>query len=337
MFPRFLHIFAILGLLLAAPALAAERSIIATVNDTPITDLDVKSRINIWKVLGRKVDGGGVRKQALESIIDDYAAIETTKKSKVQPSSDEVNRRLGQISKGLQTDMKGLSNKLKAQGTTLDALKLQVSGQIATSRLIFGKYQEKVDVKPEEVDAKMAEIKADIDRRLAQLKKQISSDPRMQGITVYDLLEISFPIDKDSLSDSLLSSRFVEAQQVARKMNGCSSAKDAASGIFNVKVGKVQQADGAKIPPAMRAELEKNGQGKAVGPFRSPEGIQLWVFCKKEKIKPEMPDLPNVQYPTREQVEGFLSNEKFVSLEKKYTHRFRDAVLVEYRDPAYQN
>ncbi|MCA0432644.1 MAG: hypothetical protein LCH46_05220 [Proteobacteria bacterium] len=326
----------LVGLLLAGPAVAQERSIIATVNDNPVTDFDLKARVNLWKILGRKLDGNS-RKEALDAIINDYAAIEETKKARAQPSPSEISERLGRVAKGLNTDYKGLDAKLKAQGASLSALQLQVAGEIAVTRLIFGKFQEKVKVDSTEVDAKVAELHADIDRQVRDIKSKIASDPRLKGVTVYDILEIGFPIDKDSMSDAMLSSRIVEAQQVSKRVNGCKSARSAATGVFNVRVGKTQQADGAKLPPPMKAELDKRGVGKAIGPFRSPEGVQLWVLCKKELFKPKVPEIPPPTYPSREQVEAYLTNQKVVELQKKYAGRFRNSVLVEIRDPAYSN
>ena len=137
---------------------------------------------------------------------------------------------------------------------------------------------------PEAIDRKFEAVKADLDGRVAKAM----SDPRMKPITVVEIQEINFPVDlsDNATADSLLSSRFVEAQQFLNNYAGCKSAKTAAAGIFNVKVGKMQEADSARVPPQMMSEFKKRGVGKAIGPFRTKNGLQVWGFCGTRSIKP---------------------------------------------------
>ncbi len=329
--PAFLWAVIALLVMLASPSLAdTNRRILATVDDLPVTSFDVNARINLWKLLGRNTDAGDLKREALNAIIDDYGKIAATKRAKQDPQPKEVSERLDAVAKGLGTDMAGLKDKLKAQGITLSSLELQIKGQIAFARLVFGKYKEKVEVTPEAIDRKFEAVKAELEGRIAK----VMSDPRMKSITVIEIQEVNFPVDlsDSATADSMLNSRFVEAQQFLKNYSGCKSARSAAAGIFNVKVGKAQEADATRVPPQMMAEFKKRGVGKAIGPFRTKGGLQVWGYCGTRNIKPQK---PKVQYPTREQVENALVNEQITAIEAKYGTRFRDAVIVEYIDPAY--
>jgi peptidyl-prolyl cis-trans isomerase SurA len=145
---------------------------------------------------------------------------------------------------------------------------------------------------------------------------------------VYQILEISFPVD----SEEALSSRIVEAQTYQGRFKGCKSARSAASGIFNVRVGKMVEADGRKIPAQMKNAFSKSGVGRAVGPFRTKSGMQLWGYCGTRKITPKM---PTATYPTRDQVKASLLSKEYETLDRKYSAEMRKGLLIEYRDQTY--
>ena len=179
---------------------------------------------------------------------------------------------------------------------------------------------------PRWVEIPWEEALSTITARLAKIK----ADPRMQPVTVYEILEINFPVD----SPDLLTARAADTQQFASKFKGCGSAKSAASGIFNVKVGKKIEADSRRIPPQLQAAFKQAGVGAAIGPFRNQNGLQMWGYCGTKKVTPQM---PKAQLPTRDQVKTALLNEKFDAIEKKYGVLLRKNLMIEYRDPAYGN
>jgi peptidyl-prolyl cis-trans isomerase SurA len=202
-----------------------------------------------------------------------------------------------------------------------------VAAQIAFARILNGKYKVKIKVEPAEVDKKYAEIKQDFEQRVST----IMNDPRMKAVQVYNIIEIDLPVE--AADDAmLLQARAVEAIQFMKNFKGCNTARAAASGIFNVKIGKPIDAVAAKIPKPMKRALDKVGPGKAMGPARGPKGIQVIGFCSKRTIQPPK---PKYELPTRQQVEAAVSNEKYDAVEEKYLKVMRKAALIEYKDPAY--
>ena len=313
-------------LLLAPPTLAQDQKVIVTVNDMPITSFDVTQRMNLWKLVG----GGGTnasRKTALNELIDDIAKVEEAKKFKAEPTEKEIDARLSEVAKGLKTDDKGLQGKLRAQGVSVPAIRQYLAGQIAFGRVLRGKYQVNVDATPAEIDQKLNGYKSEINGKL----KKIMADPRMRAITVYQIQEITFPVEGE-ITNEMLQSRAIEANAYLSKFKGCKSARSAANGIFNVRVGKMIEADGGKLPPQLKALLDKSKPGRAIGPMRSQGGMQVLAFCGIRKISPKA---PVVQYPTRKQAETAVINEKYAAVVAKYSSQFRKGLLIEYRDPSY--
>jgi len=307
-------------------ARAADQGIVATVNDIPITSFDIDQRLRLLEILGRKQEGNDARNKALHMMIDELIKIAEGTKYKVNPTDKEIDAQMGRVAKGLNTDAAGLRTKLQSQGIAIASLKQYVAAQISFARILSGKYQFKAKVEPAEVDKKFAEVKQDLEQKVST----IMNDPRMKSVQVYTILEIDLPVEGDD--SMLLQARAVEAVQLMKNFKGCSTAREAASGIFNVKIRKPIDALASKIPKPMKQALDKVGPGKAMGPARGPKGIQVIGFCGKRTIQPPK---PKYELPTREQVEAAVSNEKYDAAEEKYMKIMRKGALIEYKDPAY--
>lgn len=307
-------------------ASAAGQGIVATVNDIPITSFDIDQRLRLLEILGRKQEGNDARKKALHMMIDEVIKIAEGTKYKVNATDKEIDAQMGRVAKGMNTDAAGLRAKLQSQGIALASLKQYVAAQISFARILGGKYQVKVKVEPAEVDKKFAEVKQDLEQKVST----IMNDPRMKAVQVYTILEIDLPVESED--SMLLQARAAEAVQLIRSFKGCSTVREAASGIFNVRIGKPIDAVAAKIPKQMKQALDKAGPGKALGPARGPKGIRVIGFCGKRTIQPQK---PKYELPTRQQVEAAVSNEKYNAAEEKYMKIIRKTAMIEYKDPAY--
>ncbi|MFN4141063.1 SurA N-terminal domain-containing protein [Aestuariivirga sp.] len=310
----------------SAPARAETQGVVAVANDQPITERDITQRITLLKIVGDLPPGGLTRKQALKQLIDDQVKLLEARRLMMVPSDAEISERIDRVAKGMKYTRQQLLKLLKDQGISEASLRSYLTASTAFSRLIAAKYREEITVNPSDVDARMAKIKSDVDTQMSK----IMNDPRMKPITVYSLMEITLPLEGDD--PMLLQSRAIEAQQFRQKFKGCGSAKAAAEGIFNVKVGKKFDADAAKLPKQMKEALDKAGEGRAVGPMRGKAGIQLVALCGTRRITPPKPDF---KMPTREQVERLVINEKYDKLEENYLKTAREKVYVEYRDSEY--
>lgn len=322
----FLCLFLCLVLSLGTRAALALEAVVATVNDHPITGFDVDQRINLLKFMGEARPEKLTRKAAFNSIVEDYIKIDEAKLNKVDPSDREIDDRIDQITKSLKTDDAGLKAKLASVGLTVSALRSMTAAQISMRRIIQVRYHETVKVDPADVDKKMADIKAEINGKVAA----IENDPRRRPVNVVQLQEINFPVEGND--PQLLQSRAIEANQVAQKLKSCSGIKEAAAGVFNVKTGRKIEADSQKLPPQMQRQLSKIGIGRALGPMRYAQGIQLLAYCGSRKITP--PPV-NINLPTRDQVENIAFGEKLQGIEDKYMALMRKNAIIEIKDPAY--
>lgn len=308
------------------PAQAEPGGIVAVVNDKPITQRDIKLRIALMQVLGGAKPEQLTPRGALKSLIDDQVKLNEAGRLRLTPTDTDISERIARISKSMDMSSQQLIAKLKAKGISEQSFRDYMTASTAFNQMISLKYRGDVSASDAEVDAKFNEIKSKADGQIAK----IMNDPRMKPVTVYSIMEINLPVEGDD--QFLLQGRAVEAQQIMAKMKSCGGAKSAASGIFNVKIGKTIEADAAKIPPQMKKALDSAGQGRAIGPIRSKTGIQLLALCSVRKLTPPKPDF---KMPTRDQVKNAVINQKYDAIEESFLKTIRGKVYVEYRDKSY--
>lgn len=316
---------AAMPLVVAPAALAQNKGVIVVANDLPITEYDITQKRNLLKILGSNADGMSA-KEVLRSLVNDVVKLAEAKRMRVEPSRGEIDGQIGRIAKNMKMDSDGLLSRLKERGVATEFFRRYVAAQIGFNRVIGAQNKQEVKVSDADVDRKMTEIKASMD---AQLNK-ILSDPRMKPVTVMQLIEIDLPVESDD--PGLLQARAVEAQQVLQQFKGCKNARDAASGVFNVKIGKTLEADAAKLPPQLRQALSDAGPGRAIGPLRGPRGLQLIGYCGSRKVTPPK---PKIEMPTRDQVKNSLINERYMAIEETYLKEARKHVYIEYRDQSF--
>ncbi len=303
---------------------AVEQKLLAIVNDQPITSHDIDQQLQLNKLLGSPATD---RKQALNDIINQVVKIEEAKRYQMQPSDKDLETRLNDVAKGLKTNAEGLEGKLNAQGISIGSMRQYLAAQMSFARLLRFKYKDQVNVTDADVDRKLAEVKSDLNGRVAKAMAGV------KAIRVISLIEVNFPVETvETGMEQLLQSRAAEANQFLGRFKGCKSARSAAAGIFNVKISKTIEADFNKLPKPMQAVLNKQGPNSAIGPMRSKNGIQVIGYCGQRTITPQR---PNVQMPTRAQLEQVLLNEKFGAVESKYVAQMRKNAIIEYRDPSY--
>lgn len=310
----------------ATPVLSQDAGVIAVVNDQPITSFDIDQRINLLKVLDPGVKDGFSRKTIGNELINDIVKISEARRFRMDPSSKELDERVINVAKSMKTDMAGLLARLKNRTVSEGAFRQYIAAQMSFGRLLQLKYKDKVEVDPAAVDEKLNNIKTEINGKIAK----IMADPRMQPVTVYTIMQIDFPAGSND--PQLLQSRAIEANQYLSRFKGCASAQAAASGIFNVKVGRKIEADSRKLPAQMKTLFGTKGPGHAFGPLRGPGGVQVVAFCGTRSI---VPAKPKVQLPTREQIQNVVLNEKYNQVEQKYVAIMRKTAIIEYKDQSY--
>ncbi len=294
------------------PAAAASQGVVVVVNDSPITSYDITQRVKLNKLLGQASGSSKTqRKRALRELINDVITRTEAKRMKIDFKKDQVDSAIERMAKGAGLSANALNDKLKRNGISEKTFRSQVEAMMVFRFLLKRRHKVNVDVSDAEVDKRYSKI---------------TSDPRLKPITVMRIREIDLPVENVSqaMRSQLEYARAVEANQIMKRYKGCNSARKAASGIFNVKVGRIVEAPADKLPGEMRKVLRKAGTKRLIGPMRGPKGIRLIGYCGQRTIKPPK--------PPREAVKNMLLNEKYQKASERVMRDLRRKAFIDYKD-----
>jgi peptidyl-prolyl cis-trans isomerase SurA len=314
-----LSVMALLGLaimLVPLSAYAASYRVLVIVDDEPITDYDVDQRLKLRDALGYRPDPGDPRKKALKNLIDDVIVRMEAKRNKVDITEKQLDDAIDKLAKGANTTVEGLREKLKEKGVSLGALKRHVTSTIIMRWLMNKDGQKKTTAND-----------AEIDRRLAN----ITNDPRFKPVLLYQIVQIDLPVEQSAgaMRDQLVYARAIEARQIVERYKGCPTLRQAADGVFNVRINKQIEAMSDKLPAEMKKVLEQAGTKRLIGPMPSQEGVRLIAFCGKKTVDPPK--------PTREMVENMILNEKYSASMDATIRELRRKSFVDYKDASLQS
>ncbi len=296
----------------STPALAQSQGLVVVVNDNPITSYDIRQRAKMNKVLGiARGNAKSQRKQALKELINDVITTSEAKRLKLEFKKEQIDRTIASMAKGAGLTTASLNAKLKKNGVSVKSFRSQVEAKMVFRYLMQKKYKVNADVSDAEVERRYSKI---------------TSDPRLKPIRIFQIREIDLPVGQvsEAMKAQLEYARAIEAQQIMKRYTGCNSARKAADGIFNVKVGPIVQAPADKLPGDMRKVLTKAGTKRLIGPMRGPSGIRLIGYCGQKTLKPPK--------PPKEAVKNMLLNEKFDSASERVMRDLRRKAFIDYKD-----
>ena len=307
-----LALLAVSALLMPQPALAVR--VLVVVNDTPITDFDVRQRVKLYEVLGMRGSRSILRKRALQALVDDAVLQTEARRLGLQVDEIQVENAIRNMARNM-GGMEKLRQTLKRKGLSLGHLRDYVRTQLLF-RAVIGRSGRNLNAKVSDEE---------VERRL----RKIMSSARLKPITVWRLRKVDLPVDDVSpvMRRQLMMARAVEAQQIMRRYSGCNSLKKAAAGIFNVRISKVLDADPGRLPAPLKKALKEAGTRKLVGPIATPKSVQLLAFCGSRTIRPKVPDRARL----KERLRAVIRQEKLSQQVENLMKPLRRKAVIEWR------
>ncbi len=309
-----------MSLFVVSPAHAVK--VLVVVNDLPITDYDVRQRMKLDRILGVRYSSRAVaRKRALQSLIDTAVLEGEARRQGLQLEETRVEAAIQRMARGM-GGMDKLRATLRRNGLSMDFLRAYVRGQMIFQILAAKKGQKFTPGKVSD---------AEVEQRLKKMIK--ANAARVKPFTVWRLRQINLPLGDVApvMRDQVLLARAVEARQIMQRYRGCATARKAASGIFNVNVSRVIEADPRKLPPQLKKAMRKAGAKGLVGPIRTPQGVQLLAFCGTRTIKPKVVVPKDMKNKLRQQIRAALRQEKMGRQIEAFMQQFRDKAVIEWR------
>ena len=257
-----LQAFAGAGVFLASlcfcPPLAQAQTIVATVNGTPITSLDVEQRIKLLRVL-HKPAGPDV---ALQGLIDDNVKLDETSKYKIKASDADIGREISISATSLKMAPEALLAAMRAAGVTESHIKDHFASAF-TFRALMQAYHKGVEASETEIRAELAK-----------------EGGKAAAGTEYTVRQVVFAIQLP-LSLEKINNRTRDAEQLRARFTDCASGLALARGMDDVAVKDEIRRTAKQLNDAIRQMLDKTQTGHLTPPQRSSDGIEMLAVCNK--------------------------------------------------------
>jgi peptidyl-prolyl cis-trans isomerase SurA len=131
----------------------------AIVNDTVITDYDLRQRVALYIATSNARPSPEamkqIREQVLRQLETERIQLLEAQKNKITVSAADVDKSIDNILKDNHLTLEQLTNVLARSGVQLATMRSQIASQVAWSKAVQAQYGDRVDISPEDVKAEM--------------------------------------------------------------------------------------------------------------------------------------------------------------------------------------
>jgi peptidyl-prolyl cis-trans isomerase SurA len=245
------------ALCFCGPAARAQ-TIVAVVNGTPITNVDIEQRIKLLHVL-REPNG---RDAALQSVVDDNLKLDETNKFKIKASDQEIGQQIARAATKLKMAPEALMAAMRGAGVSEIHIKDHFASRY-TFHALMTAYHKGVEVSE------------------TQLREELAKEGgKAAAGTEYVVRQIVFAIPSSAGADKI-TGRIHQAEQLRTRFTDCDSGLPLARGMDDVAVKEEIRRNGAQLNQALKQLLDKTPAGHLTPPQRTPEGVEMVAVCSK--------------------------------------------------------
>ena len=262
----------------------AADAVAALVNDAPITEYDVRQRI----LLFISTSGGlqptpemvaKLRPQILAQLETEQLQIQEARRKNITVSPTDVDKSIDRIITDNHLSKDQLADLLKKSGVDMSTLRGQIAVQIAWQKAVQDEFQDRVNIKPEDIDDELA--------------RQMEGADKPHFLVSSIFLAVDNPdLDAKVLKDAQdVLAQLKSGAQFSSVARQFSQSPTAASGG---DLGWVHQG---QLPSELDAKLVTMTPGSISDPIRSTGGYYIiGLRDRQEGINAKIPD-PATQRP----------------------------------------
>ena len=240
-----------LGALAVAPALA--QAVIGSVNDDPVTNVDIEQHMKILRVLQKNA----TREAALESIYETRLKLMEGSKYKVNPGDPEIGWALGITARGLKTDPQSLVGALQRAGVTDDQWRQKWKAEAGWMQLIRA------------LNRTLEVSETDVRAELAKSGQNKSAE--------YTVRHVILVVPNGANAEG----RLAEAGQLRARFNDCAAGIQMVAALRDAVIKEPVTRSASALNEALRKILDSTSVGRLTPPSRSPQGVEMLAVCNK--------------------------------------------------------
>jgi peptidyl-prolyl cis-trans isomerase SurA len=242
----------------------------------------------------------GVRKQALDELIDERLKLQEAKRLNAVVTDEDVDR----VIDGIATQNKMTKQQLAQQvGGSLDAMKNRIRSSLSFNEVVRRKFGHTIAINGK-----------DLDRFVSTAKGEDQVELQVQRV------QIAMPA---ALDQAGVAQRVQEAEKIRAKFTDCKSLPGLVKGIAGAKLDSISKRQPSAFTEPTKSMLLAAKDGEMLPPTIGEGGVELYAVCGRDVVKADD--------AKRNQAEGELKQKEFELLSKKHLKDLRTDAHIEYR------
>ncbi len=244
---------------------AAGSTVIAVVNNSPITSGDVERRAAFLRLQRAK---GNLRAMAREQMIDDTLKRGEILRLKASVSQAEVDASYARFASTNKMTLKQLGQVLDQAGVGSDHFKQYIALQMSWPRVVNARY-------------------GNGGTNSKSLVERMQENGGKKPVTTeYFLKQVIFVVP-EKRRNAILGKRKSEAEASRSKFPGCDQAKIFAATMHDVSIRDLGRVLAPQLPEDWKPLIEKSN-GQTTGTRVTERGVEYLAICKKREVNDDV-------------------------------------------------
>ena len=240
-----------LGAVAQTPALA--QAVIGSVNDDPVTDIDVDQHMKILRVLQKPA----TREAALESIYETRLKLMEVSKYKVNPADQDIGWALGTTARNMKTEPQALLGALQRAGVSDDQWKQKWKAEAGWMQLTRALNRT--------LEASESEVRAEMAKTGANKSAE------------YTIRQVILVVPNGASAEG----RLAEANQLRARFTDCASGMQIVAAFRDAAIKEPVTRSASALNEALRKVLDATPVGHLTPPSRGAQGVEMLAVCNK--------------------------------------------------------
>lgn len=247
----------------------------------------------------------GMRKEALEELIEERLKLQEAKRLNVVVGDEEIDKVMRSIAeKNKMTDVEFAAH-LKKMGADANVMRNRFKANMSWQEVVRRRFGAQVAISERDVD------------------RFVEKSPATGGEGIeLQVQRITLPIPAN-LEQKLLAQRLAEGDALVRKGGGCAQMSAHASAIAGARFENLGPRTPATIAEPTRSLLLNASDGELLPPTVAAGGVEIWAVCSRKSVAADAERRQNVQAELRQK--------EFEVLAKKHLKDLRQDAAIEYR------
>jgi peptidyl-prolyl cis-trans isomerase SurA len=247
----------------------------------------------------------GIRKEALEELIDERLKLQEAKKLNVVVGEEDVDRIMTSIAEKNKMTAAEFQAHLKKMGADPAVMRQRFKANMSWQEVIRRKFGAQIAVNDRDVD------------------RIVANSPGTNGDGIeLQVQRIVLPIPS-GVNQKVIAQRMAEGESLAQRSGGCpqmaANAATVAGARFDNLGGRLPSA----IPEPTRSLLLAARDGELLPPTVGTEGVEIWAVCGRKTVAADL--------ERRQTVQAELRQKEFEVMAKKHLKDLRQDAAIEYR------